>query len=189
MIFINPTQLTIEGCWAFPLKVFYDERGHFYEWFRQDEFKGVAGEEFLLGQANCSISKRGVLRGIHFAKNPPGQSKFVTCVSGKVLDLIVDFRIGSPTFGEWQTILLDSEHPTAIYIPTGVGHGFMSLEENSTFVYLCDVAYNPKNEFDINPLDKDLAINWPKEIEPILSLKDSKAMSFKDGFKVFPSYK
>jgi dTDP-4-dehydrorhamnose 3,5-epimerase len=117
---------------------------------------------------------------------PPGQAKYVTCFSGSVFDVVVDLRKGSHTFGKWRSVVIDSRSPSALYIPSGIGHAFMALEDNTTFVYLCDQRYNPGNEFDISPFDPTIAINWPSEIEPVLSEKDKTGASFKDLIEHFP---
>ena len=127
-------------------------------------------------QANASVSAKGVLRGIHFADVPPGQAKYVTCVKGSVLDVIVDIRVGSPTFGQWTSVLLDDRDRRAVYLSEGLGHGFCSLEDGSTVVYLCSEGYNPSGEHEVHPLDPAIGIEWPLEgIEPELSAKDAAA--------------
>jgi dTDP-4-dehydrorhamnose 3,5-epimerase len=170
--------LDIPGVWVFTPRQFSDDRGMFYEWFQDTTFRQASGDDFLIAQANCSVSQKGVLRGIHFAEVPPGQRKYVTCMSGSALDVVVDLRSDSETFGQWRSVLLDSSDRRVISIPNGVGHGFMALEDNTTIVYLCDQRYNPVNEKEINPLDPDLAIGWPKDIVPLLSDKDKHAQSF-----------
>jgi len=123
-----------------------------------------------------------VLRGIHFAKNPPGQAKLVTCPSGEILDVVVDLRKDSETFGKWDSAMLNSKNRSMLFIPSGVGHAFMSLKDFSVVMYLCNEKYNPTNEFEINPLDPDLGINWPTNLAPILSQKDSNAPFLRDFF-------
>jgi len=179
--------LSIEGCWKYRPKIYSDLRGKFFEWFQDSTFRETEGEPFNLAQANCSVSKKGVLRGIHFTNTSPGQSKFVTVFGGKVLDIIVDLRKNSPTFKKWEFILLDSENPTALYIPWGVGHGFLSLEDDSVFVYLCDQRYNPQKEFDLNALDPEIGIEWPTELEIIRSEKDMQAPFLKSIFELLPN--
>lgn len=171
-------KLSIEGAFVFKPTKYTDDRGTFFEWFQDSTFLNNVGYEFKLAQANCSISNKGVVRGIHYADVPPGQAKYVTCFTGSVFDVLVDLRQGSPTFGKWISVKIDASDQKVVFIPSGVGHAFMALENNSTFVYLCDQRYNPKNEFDIHPLDPTLAIGWPKGIEPLLSPKDAAAPSF-----------
>lgn len=167
--------LEIPGAWVYTPRQFADERGTFFEWFQDSEYIEAAGHDFQLAQANCSISRKGVLRGIHFANFPPGQRKYVTCLTGSALDVLVDLRIDSPTFGQWQSVNLDTADRKVVSIPNGVGHAFMALEDNTTIVYLCDQRYNPTNEREINPLDPEIGIEWPLGIDPILSQKDLNA--------------
>jgi dTDP-4-dehydrorhamnose 3,5-epimerase len=181
--------LEIQGCWLFTPRSFTDDRGTFFEWFQDSTFGEHNESAFELAQANCSISNKGVIRGIHFANVPPGQVKYVTCLAGSVFDVVVDLRKGSPTFGKWNSVVLDSRKPSALYIPSGIGHAFMSLEDNSTFVYLCDQRYNPANEYDINPLDPTLNIIWPTELIPVMSPKDLAAPSFLEIQDQLPFFK
>ncbi len=180
--------MKIKGCWVFEPKIFHDDRGHFLEWFQDSTFREQTGTDFHIAQANYSVSKAGVIRGIHFAKNPPGQAKYVTCLTGSVFDVVVDLRRGSPTFGKWDSITIDSRNPMAVYIPSGIGHAFMALEEDSTFIYLCDQRYNPSNEFDISPFDKSIGIDWPKNIAAFLSSKDKNGSSFEELLEHYPEY-
>ncbi len=173
-------QLDISGAWVFTPKQFTDDRGTFFEWFQTETFKEFSGINFELAQANCSLSQRGVVRGIHYANVPPGQRKYVTCLTGSVLDVLVDLRKSSPTFGQWRSVQLDTRDRKVVSIPNGVGHAFMALEDNTTIVYLCDQRYNPNGEFEIHPLDPTIAISWPSEITPLLSPKDAAAPSFID---------
>jgi dTDP-4-dehydrorhamnose 3,5-epimerase len=169
------TQLEIPGAWVFTPRQFSDERGLFFEWFQDSAFIEATGHSFNLAQANCSVSQKGTLRGIHFADVPPGQGKYVTCLTGSALDVLVDLRKESPTFGQWRSVQLDTVERKVVSIPNGVGHAFMALEDNTTIVYLCDQRYNPVNEHEINPLDPEIGIEWPAGIEPLLSEKDSRA--------------
>ena len=181
-------QLDIPGAWTFTPKKFGDDRGIFFEWFQDTTFLAAAGHDFNLAQANCSVSQRGVLRGIHFADVPPGQRKYVTCLTGSALDVLVDLREGSPTFGKWQSVLLDTKERKVVSIPNGVGHGFMALEDNTTIVYLCDQRYNPTGEHEVHPLDTDLAIAWPKDISPLLSPKDEAAPTLSEMIGKLPKF-
>jgi len=174
---LHTFELEIQGCWVFEPEVHSDSRGDFYEWFQDSTFEFQTKQKFEIAQANVSNSNKGVIRGIHFAKNPPGQAKYVTCVSGYVMDVVVDLRRDSKTFGKWDSVILSANEPRAVFIPSGIGHAFMALEDNSTFVYLCDQRYNPTNEFEINPMDEAINIIWPDGITPILSEKDKAAPS------------
>ena len=167
--------LSIGGAFVIKPRQFSDQRGTFLEWFQESEYVDALGAKFSLAQANCSVSARGVLRGIHFADVPPGQAKYVTCVNGSILDVVVDIRIGSVTYGCWEMIRLDAVDRCAVYVSEGLGHAFMALEDNATVIYLTNQPYSPTHEHEINPLDPSLAIDWPTDIAPILSEKDSTA--------------
>jgi dTDP-4-dehydrorhamnose 3,5-epimerase len=170
-------ELDIEGAWVFEPKVYGDERGSFHEWFKAPVFGESLGHRFDLAQANCSVSRRGTLRGLHYADVPPGQAKYVKCVRGAVLDVIVDIRLGSPTYKKWEIVRLDDTNHHSVYLAEGLGHGFMALTDDATVVYLCSQGYAPEREHGINPLDPDLAITWPDGLEPVLSGKDAIAPS------------
>jgi dTDP-4-dehydrorhamnose 3,5-epimerase len=182
--------LAIDGAWVFRPRVMSDPRGDFLEWFRGADFAGAAGHPLTVAQANCSVSRRGTLRGIHFADVPPGQAKYVTCVRGAVLDVVVDIREGSPTFGQSQLVPLDETERAAVYLSEGLGHGFLALTDDATVVYLCSTPYNPSGEHGVNPLDPALAIEWPADVEPLLSDKDRDAPSLADARDrgLLPSY-
>jgi dTDP-4-dehydrorhamnose 3,5-epimerase len=169
--------LSIAGSFSVTPKIFSDDRGTFLEWFRQDDLVDALGHPLNLAQANWSTSHRGVIRGIHYANVPPGQAKYVTCVRGSVLDVLVDLRVGSPTFGRHETVTLDDESRRAVYLAEGLGHGFCALTDDATVLYLCSTGYNPAGEHGIHPLDPDLALPWPADLEPVLSDKDAAAPS------------
>lgn len=154
-------ELKIPGAYEFTPRQFGDDRGVFFEWFKSSAFSDSVGRPLKLEQANCSVSAAGVLRGIHFTDNPPGQAKYVTCVKGAFLDVIVDLRTGSPTFGQWDSVLIDDVDRRAVYLPEGLGHAILSLEDGSTVMYLCSIEYTPTLDRDLSPLDPDLAIDWP----------------------------
>ena len=140
-----------------------DDRGVFLEWFREDAFVEATGHALHLAQANCSVSQAGILRGIHFAELPPSQAKYVTCVHGAVLDVVVDIRVGSPTFGQWDSVLLDDVDRRAVYLSEGLGHAFMALEDDTVVNYLCSAPYAPGREHGIHPLDPEIGIAWPDD--------------------------
>ncbi|MER6981236.1 dTDP-4-dehydrorhamnose 3,5-epimerase [Streptomyces carpinensis] len=183
-------ELGIEGAWVDTPEVFTDHRGRFHEWFRVDRFQDSTGQALRLAQANCSRSVRGTLRGIHYASVPPGQAKYVTCVSGAVLDVVVDIRTGSPTFGQWEAVRLDDTTHRCVYLAEGLGHAFMALEDNSTVVYLCSQGYAPQREYGINPLDPALAIAWPQDEAPRISDKDASAPTLEEAERrgLLPSF-
>ncbi|RII93784.1 dTDP-4-keto-6-deoxy-D-glucose epimerase [Clavibacter michiganensis] len=150
-----------------------DDRGVFLEWYRFDEIQEAVGHPLDLRQANMSVSKRGVVRGIHFADVPRGQAKHVKAVSGAVLDFIVDIRVGSPTFGQWDSVRLDTETHKAVYISEGLGHCFVALTDDAAVTYLVSDVYNPSGEHGIDPLDPEIGLVFPEEAgEPLLSPKD-----------------
>ena len=154
-------ELNVPGAWEISPRFHNDDRGYFYEAFTDDAFREMTGHRFDLQQMNVSVSGEGVLRGMHFAEVPPGQAKYVMCPAGTVFDVVVDIRFGSPTFGEWSGVLLDSEERRALYIPEGLAHGFVALEPASTVVYLCSEPWRPDTEHAIDALDPKLGIDWP----------------------------
>ncbi|PFG32536.1 dTDP-4-dehydrorhamnose 3,5-epimerase [Sanguibacter antarcticus] len=180
-------ELSVPGAWEITPKQFGDPRGVFLEWFKAEKFEEALGHPLDLQQANCSVSSAGVLRGIHFADTPPGQAKYVTCAKGAVLDVVVDVRVGSPTFGQWDSVLLDDTDRRAIYLGEGLGHAFMALEDDSTVMYLCSTGYSPGREHGIHPLDPEVGIEWPttardgSPLAPLLSDKDVAAPSLSEA--------
>jgi dTDP-4-dehydrorhamnose 3,5-epimerase len=168
-------ELSVPGALEITPVVHGDARGSFHEWFKAEAFAAVTGHSLRLSQANCSVSARGTLRGIHFADVPPGQAKYVTCASGAVLDIVVDIRVGSPTFGQVDSVLLDTVDKRAIYLAEGLGHAFISLADASTVLYLCSTGYAPGREHGINPMDPALTLPIPAGLEVILSDKDRDA--------------
>lgn len=154
-------ELSIEGAWEITPQLHGDQRGMFLEWFKEPSFVEKLGHTFDLAQANLSVSAAGVLRGIHFADVPPSQAKYVMCPKGAVLDVVVDIRVGSPTFGTWDSVLLDDVDRRAVYLNEGLGHAFLSLEDGSTVVYLCSEPFTPAREHEVNPLDPAIGIDWP----------------------------
>ncbi|MEU5906782.1 dTDP-4-dehydrorhamnose 3,5-epimerase [Micromonospora sp. NPDC047467] len=167
-------ELGIEGAWEITPQQHGDQRGMFMEWYRFDKLAEAVGHPLRLAQANLSVSARGVVRGIHFADVPPGQAKYVTCVRGAVLDVIVDLRVGSPTFGRWEGVRLDDADRRAVYLSEGLGHGFCALTDDATLSYLCSATYNPTGEHGVHPLDEELGIDWPADV-PLLSARDDAA--------------
>ncbi|MER6470646.1 dTDP-4-dehydrorhamnose 3,5-epimerase [Streptomyces collinus] len=183
-------QLGIADAWVLEPKVFPDDRGSFHEWYRGAEFREATGYDLTLAQANCSVSRRGVLRGVHFADVPPGQAKYITCVRGAVMDVVVDIRVGSPTFGRWEAVRLDDDTRHAVFLAEGLGHAFMALTDDATVVYLCSAGYAPGREHGVHPLDRGLGIAWPKGVEPVLSAKDAEAPTLAEAERsgLLPSY-
>ncbi|BBY79920.1 dTDP-4-dehydrorhamnose 3,5-epimerase [Mycolicibacterium pulveris] len=169
-------ELAVPGAWEITPRIHADARGAFFEWFTDAGFRDFSGHRLDLRQANCSISSSGVLRGLHFAQVPPSQAKYVTCVRGTVFDVVVDIRVGSPTFGRWDAVQLDDRDRRTIYLSEGLGHAFLALEDDSTVMYLCSAPYDPQREHTVNPLDPALGIEWPRlDGDPILSDRDCQA--------------
>jgi dTDP-4-dehydrorhamnose 3,5-epimerase len=174
-------ELAVPGAWEITPTQHGDPRGVFLEYFQGAPFRAAVGHAFDVQQANCSVSAAGVLRGIHYADVPPGQAKYVTCSRGAVWDVAIDLRVGSPTFGTWDGVLLDDVDRRAIYLSEGLGHAFVSLEDDSTVLYLCSTPYAPGREHGVHPLDPDLGITWPttaRDGSPLvvqLSAKDEAA--------------
>jgi len=180
---VQVRELSIAGAWEITPRQFGDDRGVFLEWFKDGAFQEATGRSLDLQQANLSVSAAGVLRGVHFADVPPSQAKYVTCPRGAVLDVVVDIRTGSPTFGQWDAVLLDDVDRRAIFLSEGLGHAFCSLEDGSVVTYLCSAPYAPGREHGVNPLDPELGIDWPttgRDGAPLtyeLSAKDTDAPS------------
>lgn len=179
---MNARELKVPGAWEITPTLRGDSRGVFFEWLTERGFTAFAGHRLDVRQANCSVSSAGVLRGLHFAQLPPSQAKYVTCVSGSVFDVAVDIRVGSPTFGQWDSVLLDDKDRRTIYISEGLGHAFLALQDNSTVMYLCSAEYSPEREHTICPTDPALAIDWPlvDGAAPSLSDRDAAAPSFEE---------
>ena len=172
---VDVTPTSIDGAWIFTPILRGDDRGVFLESFKDSVFQEALGYPFDLKQMNISVSRYGTVRGIHFADVPPGQAKYVQCFDGRILDIVVDIRVGSPTFGQWEAVELDAEQRTALYISEGLGHAFCALTESVTVGYLCSEGYAPDREHGIHPLDSDLNLPWPSGSDSVLSPKDAEA--------------
>jgi dTDP-4-dehydrorhamnose 3,5-epimerase len=177
-------------------KIIGDSRGAFLEWFRADRFVEATGHPFALMQANCSVSAAGTVRGVHFADLPPSQAKYVTCPSGALVDVVVDIRIGSPTFGQYDMVRLDDQNRAAAYVGEGLGHAFMALEDHTVIQYLCSAPYAPGREHGVHPQDPAIGIDWPttgrdgRPLAPLLSDKDAQAPTLAEAEQagLLPSY-
>ncbi|MET8976120.1 dTDP-4-dehydrorhamnose 3,5-epimerase [Streptomyces sp. NPDC004539] len=182
--------LSIEGAWEFVPQQFGDARGMFMELYKAERLEEAVGHALNLRQANLSVSAAGVVRGIHFADVPPSQAKYVTCVKGAVLDVIVDIRVGSPTFGKWEAVRLDDESRNAVYLSEGLGHGFCALTDGATVTYLCSEGYAPQRERGLHPLDAEIGVQWPVSGEPELSAKDTAAPTLAQALElgILPKY-
>jgi dTDP-4-dehydrorhamnose 3,5-epimerase len=180
---VEVRELAIPGAWEITPAVHADSRGVFFEWFTDRDFTDFAGHRLDLRQANCSVSSAGVLRGLHFAQLPPSQAKYVTCLQGAVFDVVVDIRVGSPTFGQWDSVLLDSRERRSVYISEGLAHGFLALQDDSTVLYLCSSGYDAAREHTIRATDPALGIQWPSTVfgsELVLSDRDAGAPTLDD---------
>lgn len=173
--------LGIRGAFVITPRQFTDDRGVFLESFRGDRLAEHLGHRPDIVQTNVSVSARGTVRGIHFADVPPGQGKYVTALTGSLLDYVVDLRVGSPTFGQWEAVTLDTVDRRAVYLSEGLGHAFCAIEEDTTAMYLCTASYDPHREHGIHPLDPSVGIVLPEGIEPLLSPKDAAAPSLPEA--------
>jgi dTDP-4-dehydrorhamnose 3,5-epimerase len=173
------TPLGIEGAWLAESPVWSDDRGFFREWFKSGDVKAVTGIDFSIQQANISQSQRGVIRGIHYSLAPQGQAKWVTCVSGSLLDVVVDIRPNSPTYKKHIAVDLKGNEGRALMIGAGLGHGFLALEDNTTISYLLSSPYAPEFEFEIQPTDPEINIDWHLNsiggVGVVVSPKDAQA--------------
>jgi dTDP-4-dehydrorhamnose 3,5-epimerase len=183
-------ELAVPDSYVFDLVPHGDTRGRFTEWYRADLLSQAVGHPLTLAQANHSVSAEGVLRGVHFALVPPGQAKYVYCPAGRVLDVVIDVRVGSPTFGVHDAVVLDSEQPRAVYLAEGLGHAFVSLADGSSLTYLVSSGYDPTREFGVHPLDPAMALPWPADLEFELSAKDREAPTLAEAEEqgLLPTY-
>jgi len=175
------TNLGIDGAGLAESNVYSDNRGSFSEFFKSDAVKEETGISFEIKQGNVSVSNRGVIRGIHYSLASEGQAKWATCVQGHVLDVIIDIRPNSATFKKKVMVDLKAGEGRAVLIGTGLGHGFIALEDDSIFTYLLTSGYSPSEEFEINPMDREINIDWNLDkvggAGIILSPKDANAPS------------
>ncbi|WP_433170060.1 dTDP-4-dehydrorhamnose 3,5-epimerase family protein [Actinoallomurus sp. CA-150999] len=167
-----------------------DLRGCFYESFRSEKLSAALGRVFQPVQVNYSVSRRGVLRGIHSVLLPPGQAKMVTCHRGMVLDMVVDLRLGSPTFGRYSVNRLDADSGASVFIAEGLGHAFLSLADDTCVGYLCSTPYVPGTPLDINPFDPALGLPWELDRDPVISAKDASAPTVAEAAEagLLPTY-
>jgi dTDP-4-dehydrorhamnose 3,5-epimerase len=171
-LLVQSRELTIAGVYEFVPPTFADNRGMFASPFQDQAIVEATGRSMRVAQTNHSVSSRGAIRGVHFADVPPSQAKYVYCPRGALLDVVVDIRVGSPTFGQWDAVRLDPKECHALFVPEGVGHAFVALEDDTVMNYLCSEGYNPSRERGINPLDPALDLPWPEGLEQQLSAKD-----------------
>lgn len=176
--------LGIDGAWLAESPIWSDDRGFFREWFKLSEISQQTGSDFSVAQANISSSARGILRGIHYSLAVDGQSKWVTCVSGSIRDVIIDIRPSSPTFRQWVAVDLSGDSGRSVFIREGLGHAFVSLEDGSTVSYLISSPFSPAEEFEINPFDSEIGIEWGLPLANLrMSKKDASAPSLVERLK------
>jgi dTDP-4-dehydrorhamnose 3,5-epimerase len=172
-------ELSIPDVKIFRPNVYHDNRGRFFETFSEVKYQPFLGKSLQFVQDNVSVSGKDVLRGLHFQTPPFEQGKLVSVLQGSVLDVAVDLRMHSPHFGQHISVLLSAENSKQLWIPPGFAHGFLSLEENTVFLYKCTTYYSPDHEAALLWNDNLLNIDWDCD-RPIVSDKDQKAMSFRD---------
>jgi dTDP-4-dehydrorhamnose 3,5-epimerase len=183
--------LGIAGAVEFTPAQHGDDRGLFFEHYRFEPLEEALGHPFTVRQGNTSVSKRGTVRGTHYALVPPGQAKYVTTLRGAVIDYVIDLRVGSPTFGTWESVRLDDVDRRAVYLAEGLGHCFVALEDDTVVTYLVSQVYNPQRELGISPTDPDIGLVFPEEAgELLLSPKDLAAPSLQQALDggLLPSY-
>ncbi|MEU7171995.1 MULTISPECIES: dTDP-4-dehydrorhamnose 3,5-epimerase family protein [Micromonospora] len=168
-------ELAVPGAFLVTPGMHRDDRGVFYEAVRTDDLERLTGRPFRPRQINYSVSRRGTLRGLHGVRVPPGQAKFVTCVRGVVRDIIVDLRVGSPSFGAHSVTVLEADSGRSVLVPEGAGHGFLALTDDACICYVVSTPYVPGTQFEVDALDPELALPWGLTEPPILSGKDAAA--------------
>jgi epimerase EvaD len=185
-------KLAVDGAFEFTPVVFPDNRGTFVAPYQEPAFVEAVGHPlFTVAQTNFSQSRRGVVRGVHFTATPPGTAKYTCCVRGRALDIVVDLRVGSPTYGRWDTVLLDQQAFRAMYLPVGVGHAFVALDDQTVMSYLLSDSYVAENELAVNPLDAALGLPLPDGIEPVMSERDTSAPTLTEAERagILPDYR
>jgi dTDP-4-dehydrorhamnose 3,5-epimerase len=180
---VDIRELAVPDSYVLDLVPHGDSRGHLTEWYRAEVLAKETGFDLPLAQANHSVSARGVLRGVHFSQVPPGQAKYVYCPAGRVLDVVVDLRVGSPTFGVHDFVELDSDRPRAIFLSEGLGHAFLSLADRTSVTYLLSTGYAPGREFGVDPMDPALGLPWPKDLDFEISAKDQAAPTLAEALE------
>lgn len=169
-------ELAVAGAFEFTPEVFPDERGDFASPYQESAFLAAVGHPlFPVAQASRNVSRRGVVRGIHYTLVPPGTAKYVYCAAGRVFDMVVDLRAGSPTFGRWEGVELAGDTGRAVYFPPGVGHAFAALEDGSVVSYLLSAEYRRENERTLSVFDEEIGLRLPEGLRPVLSERDAAA--------------
>jgi epimerase EvaD len=187
---VKVRELSIPDAYEISTDVFPDERGLFLNPFRGDLLADAIGHPMQVVQTNHSASKRGAVRGVHFSLIPPGQAKYVYVPRGAALDIVVDIRVGSPTFGQHDVVRLDDRDFRAIYVSEGLGHCVVALEDDTVLSYLCSTGYDPGREKGVNPVDPALALPIPADVPPLLSAKDTAAPTLAEAAELglLPTY-
>ncbi|AKG44959.1 dTDP-4-dehydrorhamnose 3,5-epimerase family protein [Streptomyces xiamenensis] len=169
-------ELAVEGALVFTPQVFPDQRGLFVSPYQQEAFTQAHGAPlFRVAQTNHSRSRRGVVRGVHYTLTPPGTAKYVYCAAGEAIDIVVDIRVGSPTFGRWDAVRVNPREFRAVYFPVGVGHAFIALADDTVMSYMLAAPYVAEYELGLSVLDTELGLPIPPDIEPVLSERDAAA--------------
>ncbi|GAA4771429.1 dTDP-4-dehydrorhamnose 3,5-epimerase family protein [Streptomyces sanyensis] len=175
-------ELAVGGAWVFRPTVYPDDRGLFVSPYQEAAFTKALGHGlFPVAQTNHSRSRRGVIRGVHYTTTPPGTAKYVYCARGRTVDFVVDLRVGSPTFGRWDSVLLDQRTFQAVYLPVGVGHAFVALGDDTVVSYLLSGAYDPAHEQSVSVFDPDIGLEFPDGLDPVLSERDRAAVSLAEA--------
>jgi 5-epimerase len=187
---VKVRELTVPDAYEISTDVFPDDRGLFLNPYRADVLADVLGYRPAIAQTNHSASRRGVVRGVHFALVPPGQAKYVYCPRGSALDVVVDLRFGSPTFGRHEVVRIDDRDFRAVYLAEGLGHAVVALEDDTVIAYLCSTGYDPAREKGVTPLDPALALPLPDNPAPLLSPKDAAAPTLAEAVEqgLLPTY-
>ncbi|WP_282685745.1 MULTISPECIES: dTDP-4-dehydrorhamnose 3,5-epimerase family protein [unclassified Streptomyces] len=182
--------LAVPGAWELTLRPHRDARGTFAEWYRPTDIAEATGFVRPVALGGVSVSRKGVIRGVHFVTTPPGQSRYVTCVAGEVLDVTVDLREDSPSFGRSDTVLLGPGHWRAVLLSEGLGHAFCALTEQATVLYLCSTPYRPELEQAVHPFDPELDLPWPADAQRSLSPRDEAAPGLREAARrgLLPRY-
>ncbi|MEU0336021.1 dTDP-4-dehydrorhamnose 3,5-epimerase [Streptomyces sp. NPDC006193] len=175
------TALKIPDVFRIDPEPFRDRRGSVHELFRHEALGAAAGRPFTPVQATYSVSREGSLRGIHATAVPPGEAKLITCVRGAVLDAVVDLRVGSPTFGEFELTRLDARSGTGIFMAEGIGHAFLALSDDTCMSYLCSCEYRPGRMIDVDALDPGIGIPWGEGRTFVRSKKDIEAPTLREA--------
>lgn len=184
-------ELGVEGAYEITPQVFNDERGYFLSPYQERDFLPYSGHAlFPLVQSSFNRSRRGVVRGIHFTAVPPGTAKYVFSPWGRALDVVVDLRVGSPTYATWDSVVLDQHSFRAVYLPVGVGHMTVALEDDTIISYLLSTEYVLEHELAVSALDPRLRLPIPPDLDPLLSERDREAPSLDEAERagILPDY-